>query len=321
MSIEKYRKAFEENLEHLRLNTEPVNLYEPVRYIMTLGGKRIRPVLTLLSTEGFGKSIIDAMPAATAIEFFHNFTLLHDDIMDQAEMRRGKKTVHQKWNENTAILSGDVMVFLAQKFLESYSPEVYTGLQKLLNQTAIEICEGQQEDLDFENKDMVNIYEYMQMIRKKTAVLLGAALQFGAIIAQKNTHEQKIVYEAGISLGLSFQIADDYLDTFGNTLFGKEIGGDIKESKKTFLYVKTLEKIKINQREDFIKLYNEKHKTKEDIDKIKQIFEDNGLDTICRNEILLHTKNFIHLINSSALGTESKTELIHLAEELMERKV
>jgi len=223
---------------------EPKGLYEPIGYALAAGGKRIRPTLALLGAKAvcgdrFDTSIENAvLPAALALEVFHNFTLLHDDVMDKAEVRRGRPTVHVKWNENTAILSGDQMLIEAYKLLSHVPAEKLPKVLDLFNKMATEVCEGQQLDVDFEKRNDVTIAEYMEMIRLKTSVLLATALQIGAYIAGGTDEEQQALYDFGINLGLAFQIQDDYLDCFGNpATFGKAIGGDIREGKKTWLWL------------------------------------------------------------------------------------
>ena len=217
---------------------EPKGLYEPIGYTLAAGGKRVRPQLALLATKLFGGKEEDALPAALALEVFHNFTLLHDDVMDKAEVRRGRPTVHVKWNENTAILSGDQMMIEAYKLLSQVPEKKLAKTLRLFNQMATEICEGQQYDVDFESRDDVTIPEYMEMIRLKTSVLLATALRIGAYIAYANDEQQKKIYEYGIHVGLAFQIQDDMLDCYGDeATFGKAIGGDIAENKKTYLWL------------------------------------------------------------------------------------
>ncbi len=258
MSLKDYIILFTKYLEEKNTAVEPKNLYEPMQYILQLGGKRLRPVLTLVATEGYGRTVNKGFSAAMAIEIFHNFTLLHDDVMDRADVRRGQPTVHNKWNQNTAILSGDVMMIKAYQYLNSYEADVFKHLTQLLSQTAIEVCEGQQYDMDFENKDEVSLPEYLEMIRLKTAVLIGAALKMGGIVAGIDAIELEKLYDFGIQTGLAFQMQDDYLDTFGDVAtFGKEIGGDIKENKKTWLYLKTLELADENDQMRLIELYSE----------------------------------------------------------------
>src|SRR5690606_29335330 len=213
-----------------------------------LGGKRLRPVLTLMTADLFGGRHQDAMNAAMAIEIFHNFSLVHDDIMDDAPLRRGKQTVHEKWDLNTGILSGDAMLIVAYQFFEHYPAETFQELAKLFSKTAIEVCEGQQYDVDFEVREDVQVDQYLKMITFKTAVLVGAAMKMGAIVAKANTEDANAIYDFGLNLGIAFQLMDDYLDCFGDPdTFGKQLGGDIIENKKTFLYLKTLEALPSEQ--------------------------------------------------------------------------
>ena len=241
-SIEFYRNEFVSYLEKKTITKEPKNLYSPITYILGLGGKRLRPILTLMTTEIFGMDYSKALDAALAIEVFHNFSLVHDDIMDDAPLRRGKKTVHEKWNVNTGILSGDAMLINAYQLFENYEGDTFRNLAQLFSKTAIEVCEGQQYDIDFETRDDVTISDYLKMIEYKTAVLVAAAMKMGAIIANAPLKEQNHIFEFGRNLGIAFQLQDDYLDAFGDPkTFGKQIGGDIIENKKTFLYLKSFE--------------------------------------------------------------------------------
>lgn len=217
---------------------EPKGLYEPIGYTLAAGGKRVRPQLALLATKLFGGNEEDVLPAALALEVFHNFTLLHDDVMDKAQVRRGRPTVHVKWNENTAILSGDQMMIEAYKLLSRVPEKKMAKTLQLFNQMATEICEGQQYDVDFESREDVTIPEYMEMIRLKTSVLLATALKIGAYIGYANDEQQQKMYNFGIHVGLAFQIQDDMLDCYGDqATFGKAIGGDIAENKKTYLWL------------------------------------------------------------------------------------
>jgi len=317
--IKPYRETFERFLKETGIPGNPENLYAPVRYILNLGGKRIRPVLTLIAAEGYGKKPELSLPAAAALEIFHNFTLVHDDIMDRAPLRRGHPTVHTRWNLPVAVLSGDVMIFLAQQFLEKYPPEIFKALQSAFNRAAVEICEGQQMDMDFESREEIATEEYFEMIRKKTAVLLGTALQYGAVLGEKNRDEQQLLYEAGIRLGLAFQIIDDYLDTFGDENFGKAVGGDIREGKKTFLYVKAVEKLTGENKKRFIELYNKKDKTPDEVEKIKKFFIDFNIPQIVFPVIHTLTGEFNSLINSSKLAPGHKKLLLRFSEILANR--
>lgn len=236
------RTAFLSHLKSRIVAQDPPGLYEPVHYILDLGGKRLRPLLTLMATHMYQAPVLRAMDAALAVEVFHNFTLLHDDIMDAATLRRGKETVHVKWNENTGILSGDAMLIMSYRLLESYNEPYFKPLMTLFSRTALQVCEGQQHDVDFEMRDQVTVDEYLHMIAYKTSVLVACALQMGVIIAGAPVAEQERIYAYGLNLGLAFQLMDDYLDAFGDPeSFGKEVGGDIRENKKTYLYLKSIE--------------------------------------------------------------------------------
>jgi geranylgeranyl diphosphate synthase type II len=216
LPINQYQEQFVAYLQSQKKDKEPKNLYEPIDYILQLGGKRMRPVLTLMSTEVFDADYKKALPAALAVEVFHNFSLVHDDIMDDAPLRRGKITVHEKWNINTGILSGDAMLILAYQHFEKYQPKIFRKLAKLFSKTALEVCEGQQYDVDFETRDDVTIPEYLKMIEYKTAVLVAAAMKMGAIIAETSKENANLIYDFGLNLGLAFQLQDDYLDAFGD---------------------------------------------------------------------------------------------------------
>ena len=241
-SIQKYQSHFIAHLNKFSFAREPKQLYDPVQYILNLGGKRLRPMLTLMTTDCFGGEISNALDASLAIELFHNFSLIHDDIMDKAPLRRGKQTVHEKWDINTGILSGDAMLIMAYKLLESYNSKYFKQLTTLFSNTALEVCEGQQYDINFETRVDVSVQDYVKMVKYKTAVLVGTAMQMGAILAEANNEDQKRCYDFGINLGIAFQLKDDYLDAFGNPEnFGKQLGGDIIENKKTYLFLKAME--------------------------------------------------------------------------------
>ncbi|MEN8879767.1 MAG: polyprenyl synthetase family protein, partial [Polaribacter sp.] len=302
---------------------EPKNLYEPVDYILKLGGKRIRPVLTLMAADIFGGSSKDALPAALAIEVFHNFTLVHDDIMDAAPLRRGQATVHEKWDINTGILSGDAMLILAYKYFENYKPEVFQSLAKLFSKTALEVCDGQQLDVDFETRKKVTIDEYLNMICLKTSVLVAAALKMGAIVAESDAKNADLIYDFGLNLGLAFQLQDDYLDTFGDPeTFGKQIGGDIIENKKTFLYLKTLE---VADKETKKKLkYFYKKKLKDNslkIVEVTRIFKMNDIPLLIAKEIEKYTQKAFDTLAHMDISEANKTNLRNFGLWLMKRTV
>ncbi|UIR56288.1 polyprenyl synthetase family protein [Sphingobacterium sp. SRCM116780] len=239
------QKLIFDSIQNSQFPNQPSNLYDPIRYFLSLGGKRIRPALTLMAAEMFGiKDITDAVPAAKSIEFFHNFSLIHDDVMDKAPLRRGKETVHEKWDLNVAILSGDGLLVKAYVELANCPPIYISDLLKTFNRIAIEVCEGQQMDMDYEQADHITMFQYIEMIRLKTSVLLGGALQMGAILANASLEDQKLIYEFGENIGIAFQLQDDVLDAYGNPeTFGKQIGGDILINKKTYLLVKLMELI------------------------------------------------------------------------------
>lgn len=243
--VDQLRLRIEEAIRGLEFPANPANLYEPIRYTLALGGKRMRPVLVLLAHEMFGGKADEALPAALAVEVFHNFTLLHDDLMDKAPLRRGKATVHHKWNPEIAILSGDAM-FVKSCQLISLSSSGHVGTaMRIFLETAMEVCEGQQVDMDFEQMDAVTVPQYLDMIRLKTAVLLGASLSIGAVLAGAAEQDVRNLYDFGVNLGTAFQLQDDILDVFGDEeKFGKQVGGDILANKKTFLLLRAFEKAK-----------------------------------------------------------------------------
>ncbi len=240
--IEVLRSALDKEIEQHTYGLSPVELYEPIRYLMDLQGKRLRPLLTLLSVSLFSDEWEEALQPAHAIEVFHNFTLMHDDIMDKAPVRRGSPTVHMKWNENTAILSGDVMLVKAYELFLNLPADLLPGVLGRFSTTAAEVCEGQQLDMNFETAGKVSIADYIEMIRLKTSVLLGFALELGAMIGRADRECTGKLYEAGVKMGLGFQLMDDLLDVYGDPeKFGKQVGGDIISNKKTYLYLKALE--------------------------------------------------------------------------------
>lgn len=255
-----------------------VNLYAPVHYIMNLGGKRIRPVLALWACEANGEQVEKALPAALSVEAFHNFSLIHDDIMDEAPLRRGQATVHQKWDTNTGILSGDVLLVCAYQYLESYEGSSFKQLTKTFSETARWVCEGQQMDMDFPNQKKVRLTEYIEMITKKTAVLIAASLKMGAIAAGAAAEKCDLFYDFGQNIGIAFQLQDDYLDAFGDPeTFGKQIGGDIIENKKTYLYLYAIAHLAPADAAILQELYStHPQNTKAKIEQVKAFFELSG---------------------------------------------
>ena len=322
-SIEEYRTEFISYLESRIQTKEPRNLYEPMTYILGLGGKRLRPVLTLMSTEIFDAPYKKALDAALAIEVFHNFSLVHDDIMDDAPIRRGKATVHEKWDINTGILSGDAMLINAYQLFENYESETFRKLAQLFSKTAMEVCEGQQYDIDFETRDDVTITEYLKMIEYKTAVLVAAALKMGGIIANASEKEQNSIYEFGKNLGIAFQLQDDYLDAFGDPkTFGKQVGGDIIENKKTFLYLTALESSTLEQQKELQDLFSVHPEDPMDkIDLATNIFMDSGAANSIQNEIEAYTQKAFDVLEQLKISLEKKELLKEFGENLMRRKV
>ena len=317
--LETYLSFIETELNQLDLPSSPKNLYDPIHYFMKIGGKRIRPILTLLAAEYFGETKENALPAAIAVELFHNFSLMHDDIMDVAPIRRGKATIHEKWNTNIAILSGDVLFVKAYQQLAKQSQEQLYDLINLFNKTAIEVCEGQQMDMDFEQQTAVSTEEYIEMIRLKTSVLLGCALQFGAIIAGASKHNQALIYQYGINLGIAFQIQDDLLDLYGKQeQVGKQIGGDIIANKKTLLCILADELADEPNKHRLAEMYAEKdHSTK--ILLARHIFENLGVYEHCHKQ-----KEIYYLKAMEALETidysPNKSLLVSLSDYLFNRE-
>ena len=322
-SVEQYRSEFILYLESKTETKEPKNLYEPITYILGLGGKRLRPVLVLMAAEIFGANYQKALDAALAIEVFHNFSLVHDDIMDDAPMRRGKTTVHEKWDINTGILSGDAMLISAYQLFENYDGETFRSLAKLFSKTAIEVCEGQQYDVDFETRDDVTQIEYLKMIEFKTAVLVAAALKMGGIVAGASLENQNNIYEFGRNLGIAFQLQDDYLDTFGDPkTFGKQVGGDIIENKKTYLYLKAIEKGTNQQKKELSDLFAIHPKdSSEKINTAKRIFIESGSAKETQIAIEDYTKRAFTVLESLPISDDKKSLLRAFGENLMFRSV
>lgn len=317
-----YQQAFESSIEDFNQGQSPQNLYQPIGYLMDLGGKRIRPFLTLMSGEAFEVSMKEAMGAAMAVEVFHNFTLMHDDIMDKASLRRGRATVHEKWDVNTAILSGDAMLIKAYQCLETYPTDVFQKLTQLLSKTAIEVCEGQQYDMDFETQANTSEVEYIEMIRLKTAVLVGCALQMGAIIGGASEQDRKAIYDFGIQLGLAFQLQDDYLDTFGNQeTFGKKIGGDILENKKTILYHLAIKAGEEDQKQALQSLLGGNHfiDDAEKIDQVKSLFKATSAQSAARDLIQHHSDLADIELQSLDISEDQKSRFRELKDWLMHR--
>ncbi len=313
--LHQYTQFLEEKVNTFSFPNEPKNLYDPLRYFLTIGGKRMRPILTLMSANLFDVSKEEAYSAAMSIELFHNFSLIHDDIMDMAPVRRGKETVHEKWNSTIAILSGDVLLVKAYEQLAHYTDDRLSELFTLFNTTAKEVCEGQQMDMDFEQQHSVEISEYIEMIRLKTSVLLGCALEFGAILGRQDAAVKKALYNYGVELGIAFQIQDDLLDLYGNPeTFGKQIGGDVLSHKKTFLWLDA-EKLDSTVIE---KVKSESDPVKK-VDLARELFTQCGAKAKTDEEITFHYNKAIQSLNSLNLSKEKSEPLFQLADFLLNR--
>ncbi len=321
--MDKYHHELTEHLREAVEKNEPKRLYDPIKYILSIGGKRIRPALTLMVCDFFGTDFKKAIPAALAVELFHNFSLIHDDIMDEAPLRRGKKTVHEKWDLNTAILSGDALLILAYRYFEKYDAEIFRELAVLFSQTAIQVCEGQQLDMDFETREKVEISEYIKMIEQKTAVLLGAAMQMGAIVAHVPEDDKETMYQFGKNLGIAFQLQDDYLDVFGNPeTFGKQVGGDIIANKKTFLYLMAREKGTEAQAKELADLFNTTPSDPADkIVRVREIFLASKAADASQVEIEKYSNKAYSLLSVVNIPEDKKKLLRQFGEKLMQRRV
>ena len=322
-ALSHYQELISAYFTELHLNKEPKNLYEPIEYILHLGGKRMRPILTLMATEVFDVDCKKALAAATAIEVFHNFSLVHDDIMDDAPLRRGNETVHEKWNINTGILSGDAMLILAYQHFEEYEPKIFRELAKLFSKTALEVCEGQQYDVDFETREDVTIPEYLKMIEYKTAVLVGAAMKMGAIVAETSEENANLIYDFGLNLGIAFQLQDDYLDAFGDPeTFGKQVGGDIIENKKTYLYLKAMEFSNADEKEQLTHLFSIQPDDNTDkIESVKSIFNQTKASEATQKAIQEYTFKAFETLEKMNISDDKKRILKTFGENLMNRNV
>jgi len=296
--VEKYLSLIEAEIRKQKFGTQPRSLYEPIRYIMSLGGKRLRPLLTTLSYSRYRSDVEKIMPWAVAVEAFHNFTLLHDDIMDKAPLRRGKATVHEKWDVNTAILSGDVMLVKVYEMFQSLAQERLQEALRVFNRCASDVCEGQQWDMEFEKKGKVSEREYLEMVRLKTAVLLGFSLELGAILADAPDQDRVALRDFGIDIGIGFQLKDDWLDVYGSQRkFGKQVGGDIIANKKTFLLIKALEKAKGKQKLELAKwVASKKFNAREKVKAVTSIYDSLELSRLTEQKIKFYfEKGFANL--------------------------
>lgn len=322
-TINEITQLISTEMEKINWNKEPRGLYEPIGYVLGMGGKRIRPALTLMACNMFSDNVQPVIYPALGLEIFHNFTLLHDDIMDKAEVRRGKPTVHKKWDDNTAILSGDVMQIAAYQFMAQTPENQLKRSLDLFSKTAAEICEGQQYDVDFEKRDDVKAEEYLEMIRLKTAVLLGCALQIGAWIGGACDEDAQELYDFGINIGLAFQLKDDLLDVYGDeATFGKKIGGDILANKKTYMLIHALELAKGNDAEELQNWINisEKNLSEAKIKAVTFLYDKLGVKQICEDKMQFFYTKAVANLNKVNILDNNKQELANLADNLMFRK-
>jgi len=306
----------------LSLIRAPEGLYIPVDYVLSMGGKRIRPVLMLMAYNLYKDDVSAALSPATGIEMYHNYTLIHDDLMDRADMRRGKTTVHKMWNDNTAILSGDAMLVLAYQYVSVVPSICLREILDLFSTTALEICEGQQYDVDFEQRNDVTEQDYLEMIRLKTAVLLAASLKMGAIQGEATQQDADLLYDFGINIGLAFQLKDDFLDVYGDPdVFGKNIGGDIVCNKKTYMMIKALELASDTQKNELVKwMQTPTFNPEEKITAVVKIYDLVGIKAQCENKMREYYDKAMHSLEKISVKEEKKKELINLVQDLMYRK-
>lgn len=316
-------KTFEGFLKKEIDYDNPRNLYEPVKYLLDSGGKRLRPLITLFVSDLFTGNISNALPASAALEIFHNFTLAHDDIMDNSLMRRGKKTINSKWDDNTGILSGDVMLIISYEILNKYDDSKYLLLSKQLTETSRLVCEGQQNDMDFSREKIISEDDYFKMIENKTAVLIGCSFMFGAIVSELNSKEINALYEVGKNLGLAFQLEDDLLDCFGDeSKFGKKIGGDIIQKKKTLLFIHTVSKLDNDKRLEFENIFfsdNTDESVK--ISLIKKYYKDSGAVNYLNKKVKEYSENAKKIINQMQIDDNKKLSLNKFSEQLLNREI
>ncbi len=321
-SIQELQQIFNQYLEKQIFEKQPFELYEPFRYILSLGGKRLRPTMVLLGCEMFGHDAGQSLSQAMAIELFHNFSLMHDDIMDNAPRRRGQSTVHEKFNHNIAILSGDNMLIYAYEYLINNAGTKTESLIRLFNKTAIEVCEGQQWDMNFEKQNNVTVEQYLKMIELKTAVLLGCALKMGAVIGNANEEDAQRLYEVGKKLGIAFQLQDDILDSFGDeNKFGKQSGGDIIQNKKTLLLIEAMEKANTSQKKILGDCLEKKHfDPKEKVKTVMDLYYELNIRAIAEKEMMKYFDEAMFVLDEIYIPEISKTGLRQFAKELLVRE-
>jgi geranylgeranyl diphosphate synthase type II len=320
--VSQFHSLIEKEIRKKKYGKQPASLYDPISYLMGLGGKRLRPMLTLLSYSLYRKDVEQIVPFSIAVELFHNFTLMHDDIMDNAPLRRGNPTVHEKWNVNTAILAGDAMQVKVYEILAELEASTFKTVSIAFNKCAVEVCEGQQWDMEFETTGNVTEARYINMIRLKTAVLLGFSLEFGAILADASDADRKSLRDFGVNVGIGFQLKDDLLDAYADpTKFGKQVGGDILANKKTWLLIKALEKAKGKQRAELNKLLTEKRfNKKEKVKSVKAIYDSLHIPKLAAKKIDYFFSKGFAVLETLSIDSSAKAELKKFTERLIERQ-
>lgn len=322
-TVSELLENFNSHIAGLQFTRTPKGLYAPVEYVLSMGGKRIRPVLMLLAYNLYKEDVTRIYAPATGIEVYHNYTLLHDDLMDRADRRRGKETVHKVWNDNTAILSGDAMLVLAYQFMAECPSTFLKEVMDLFSLTALEICEGQQMDMEFEQRNDVTAEEYLEMIRLKTAVLLAASLKIGARLGGASVEDADRLYDFGMHIGVAFQLKDDLLDVYGNAkVFGKNIGGDILCNKKTYMLIKALEHANADQHNQLNSWINaETFQPAEKIAAVTELYDRIGVKAVCENKILEYSNRAMESLAAVSIAEEKKEELKKIIENLIHREV
>ena len=318
--IKNYQEIINSKIEKIRIQGSPNELYDPINYILNLKSKRVRPILSLLSYSLFKDDIDKITEPSIALEFFHNFTLIHDDIMDNADIRRGEDTIHKKWNNNIGILSGDLLMIFAYKMLENVEEKTFKKTFQRYNNIAVKVCEGQQYDMNFEVENEISEDDYLKMITLKTAVLIGFSLELGGLIANKEKLITDQLYLAGENFGISFQLMDDYLDVFGSTEFGKKIGGDISSNKKTYLIIKLLENANSTDKERVLKLMNDNNEDENKIKFITDMMLKYQIDKIAKQKMDIYFDEGMKILSSISSKKNKILELKNYFEKMRERK-
>lgn len=318
--IKNYQEIINSKIEKIRIQGTPNELYDPINYILNLKSKRVRPILSLLSYSLFKEDIDKITEPSIALEFFHNFTLIHDDIMDNADIRRGEDTIHKKWNNNIGILSGDLLMIFAYKMLENVEEKTFKKTFQRYNNIAVKVCEGQQYDMNFEVENEISEDDYLKMITLKTAVLIGFSLELGGLIANKEKLITDQLYIAGENFGISFQLMDDYLDVFGSAEFGKKIGGDISSNKKTYLIIKLLEKANSTDKESILKLMNDNSEDENKIKFITDMMLKYQIDKIAKQKMDIYFNEGMKILSSISSKKNKILELKNYFEKMRERK-